>query len=123
MLTQYTRDATLTIAWLGLMAFVWLGWSQEDPLPRQRIRLVAGSVLGMLLAGGAAGHFLPLAWLLSDPWIAALGAMLLAALAVLTGRLQRSARTTSRTVGPLMGAGMLCYAVAAGTILAATSIG
>lgn len=52
MLTEFVRDHYFTTAWFGLMAVVWFGWAQEDPPRRWRIRLGAGSVLGMLLAVG-----------------------------------------------------------------------
>ena len=51
MLTEFARDHAFTIAWFGLMAFVWFGWSQEDPPARWRWRLGAGSALGAVLAG------------------------------------------------------------------------
>jgi hypothetical protein len=50
MLTEYVRDHSFTIAWFGLMTFVWLGWSQEDPKPWMRPILGIGSVLGLGLS-------------------------------------------------------------------------
>lgn len=52
MLSEFVRDQTFTVAWFGLMAFVWLGWAQEDPLPSWRKWLGLGSVLGIALALG-----------------------------------------------------------------------
>ncbi|WP_106402993.1 hypothetical protein [Actinocorallia populi] len=52
MLTEFVRDQTFTVAWFGLMAFVWLGWSQEDPPPSWRKWLGLGSALGVALALG-----------------------------------------------------------------------
>ncbi|MGC5617170.1 hypothetical protein [Georgenia sp. Z1491] len=51
MLTDYLRDHAFTIAWFGLMAFVWFGWGQEDPPASWRWRLGVGSGLGLVLAG------------------------------------------------------------------------
>lgn len=51
MFTDFLRDQAFAIAWLGLMASAWFGWSQEDPQPSLRAWLGAGSVLGMLTAG------------------------------------------------------------------------
>lgn len=51
MFTDFLRDQAFAIAWLGLMASAWFGWSQEDPKPSLRAWLGAGSVLGMLTAG------------------------------------------------------------------------
>lgn len=50
MLTEFVRDHSFTIAWFGLMTFVWLGWSQEDPKPWMRPILGVGSVLGLGLS-------------------------------------------------------------------------
>ncbi|GAB2496000.1 hypothetical protein [Streptosporangium sandarakinum] len=50
MLTEFLRDQCFTTAWFGLMAFVWFGWAQEDSPRDWRIRLGAGSVLGVGLA-------------------------------------------------------------------------
>ncbi|RJL35269.1 hypothetical protein [Bailinhaonella thermotolerans] len=52
MLTEFLRDQCFTTAWFGLMAFVWFGWAQEDPPPRRRVWLGAGSVLGVVVAVG-----------------------------------------------------------------------
>ena len=51
MLTEFVRDHAFTIAWFGLMSFVWFGWGQEDPPRGVRGWLGAGSVLGIALAG------------------------------------------------------------------------
>ncbi|MDN5726177.1 MAG: hypothetical protein L0G99_09645 [Propionibacteriales bacterium] len=51
MLTEFVRDHAFTIAWFGLMAFVWFGWGQEDAPRSWRWRLGVGSVLGVILAG------------------------------------------------------------------------
>lgn len=51
MLTDFVRDHAFTIAWFGLMAFVWFGWSQEDPPRSWRWKLGLGSALGAALAG------------------------------------------------------------------------
>ena len=50
MLTEFVRDHSFTIAWFGLMTFVWLGWSQEDPKPWMRPILGIGSVIGLGLS-------------------------------------------------------------------------
>lgn len=50
MLTDALRDHSFTIAWFGLMTFVWLGWSQEDPAKRKRPILGIGSALGLGLS-------------------------------------------------------------------------
>ena len=50
MLTEFVRDHSFTIAWFGLMTFVWLGWSQEDPKPWLRPILGVGSALGLGLS-------------------------------------------------------------------------
>lgn len=50
MLTEYLRDHSFTIAWFGLMTFVWLGWSQEDPRRGLRPILGIGSALGLALS-------------------------------------------------------------------------
>jgi hypothetical protein len=47
---MFPRDEYFTIAWFGLMAFVWFGWSQEDPPRRWRVWLGVGSVLGLAVA-------------------------------------------------------------------------
>jgi hypothetical protein len=52
MLTDFLRDQYFTTAWFGLMAFVWFGWSQEDPPQRWRVWLGVGSVLGLGFAAG-----------------------------------------------------------------------
>lgn len=50
MITEYLRDQAFAIAWLAIMAAGWFGWSQEDPKPRLRGYLGAGSVIGLLLS-------------------------------------------------------------------------
>lgn len=50
MLTTFLRDQAFTLGWFGLMAVVWFGWGQEDPPPRRRWLLAAGSVVGLALA-------------------------------------------------------------------------
>lgn len=52
MLTDFARDHAFTIAWFGLMAFVWFGWGQENPPARWRVWLGAGSAMGLVFAGG-----------------------------------------------------------------------
>src|SRR5699024_12478706 len=51
MLTEYVRDHAFTIAWFGLMAFVWFGWAQEDPPPSWRWKLAVGAGVGVIIAG------------------------------------------------------------------------
>lgn len=46
------RDAMYTTAWFGLMTTVWFGWAQEAPLQRLRRPLIAGSIVGGLVAIG-----------------------------------------------------------------------
>ena len=50
MLTEFVRDQAFAVAWLAVMAAGWFGWSQEDPKPRLRGWLGAGSVVGILLS-------------------------------------------------------------------------
>ena len=50
MLTEYLRDHAFAVMWLALMSGAWLGWSQEEPKPRWRPWLGAGSVIGLLSA-------------------------------------------------------------------------
>lgn len=50
MLTEFIRDQVCAIAWLALMSVAWFGWAQEDPKPRLRPLLGAGSVVGLLVA-------------------------------------------------------------------------
>lgn len=50
MLTDFLRDQAFAIAWLALIAGAWFGWAQEDPKPRLRPLLGAGSVIGFLLS-------------------------------------------------------------------------
>lgn len=51
MLTDFARDHAFTIAWFGLMAFVWFGWGQEGPRQEWRPWLGLGSALGVVIAG------------------------------------------------------------------------
>lgn len=46
------RDLLYTTAWFGLMSMVWFGWGQEAPLARLRPLLIAGSIVGLLVAVG-----------------------------------------------------------------------
>lgn len=46
------RDSLYTTAWFGLMTSVWFGWAQEAPPARLRTALIAGSVVGLLIAVG-----------------------------------------------------------------------
>jgi len=64
-----------------------------------------------------AGHFIPLAWFLSDISIAVVGVVQLALLIGLVPRLRRSTGTTSALVGAVMGASLLTYAVVNAAIL------
>lgn len=50
MFTEFVRDQAFAIAWLALMAAGWFGWTQEDPKPKLRGLLGAGSVLGFLIS-------------------------------------------------------------------------
>ncbi|MEV0676112.1 hypothetical protein AB0I60_06260 [Actinosynnema sp. NPDC050436] len=61
MLTEFLRDQFFTTAWFGLMAFVWFGWSQEDPPRRWRVWLGVGSAVGVAFAG-AFGILTALHW-------------------------------------------------------------
>ncbi|MFC7625129.1 hypothetical protein [Microlunatus sp. GCM10028923] len=61
---EMLRDSAFTSAWFGLMAMVWFGWAQEAPPPRTKPLLIAGSVLGVLLAAGF-GVYTGLHW--GDP--------------------------------------------------------
>lgn len=69
-----------------------------------------------------AAHFLPLAWLLADPSIAVIGVVQLLALGLSVRRLRASDRTTSRTVGPVMGGTLLAYAILAGVLIGASAV-
>lgn len=51
MLTEFARDHAFTIAWFGIMSFVWFGWGQEDPPRSRRGWLGAGSAVGLIVAG------------------------------------------------------------------------
>lgn len=61
LLTDFVRDHAFTIAWFGLMAVAWFGWSQEDPPSRWRWRLGTGSVVGLAFAGGF-GYAMAVRW-------------------------------------------------------------
>ncbi|MEU4807342.1 hypothetical protein [Actinosynnema sp. NPDC023587] len=61
MLTEFLRDQCFTTAWFGLMAFVWFGWSQEDPPRSRRVWLGVGSGLGVAFAA-AFGVLTALNW-------------------------------------------------------------
>lgn len=50
MFTEFLRDHLFTVGWYGLMAFVWLGWSQEAPPKKLRVWLGVASVVGLGLA-------------------------------------------------------------------------
>ena len=171
MLTGFLRDLHFTTAWFGLMAFVWFGWSQEDPPKSWRLWLGLGSGLGVVIALGfgastgvnwdeptalagryawfgvlvalevvvagvgclvlakrgasrwmawwvaavVATHFLPLAVLLGDIGMAAVGVVQLALLGSLLPRLRRDQVTSSRLAGPVMGASLLLSAVVGAT--------
>ncbi len=52
MLTDSLRDQAFAVAWLSLMAAAWFGWAQEDPNPKLRGLLGAGSGAGYVLAIG-----------------------------------------------------------------------
>ena len=52
MAADFLRDGLVVFAWFGLMAFVWLGWAQEDPPPGTSIWLGLGSGVGLLAAVG-----------------------------------------------------------------------
>jgi len=54
-------------------------------------------------------HFVPLAFLLSDPSIAVIGVLQVVALVALLPRLRRADNPTSATVGPVMGYSLLAY--------------
>jgi hypothetical protein len=56
--TEFVRDAAMTAAIFGFFAAGWYGWAQDDPPPRWRKPLTAGSVIGILVA--IAGGFV--AW-------------------------------------------------------------
>lgn len=60
---QFARDIAVMAVVLGVAAFAWFGWAQEDPPRRWRLPLGAGSGLGLLIAviGGL------LAWRLWGP--------------------------------------------------------
>ncbi len=44
------RDSLYTTAWFGLMTAVWFGWAQEAPPAWLRTKLIAGSVVGLVIA-------------------------------------------------------------------------
>ncbi|RKS10801.1 hypothetical protein DFP74_6583 [Nocardiopsis sp. Huas11] len=68
-----------------------------------------------------ASHFLPLAVLLDDVSIAAVGVVQGIALALLVPRLRRSEVTTSRYVGPVMGVVLLGFAAVSAALFVAES--
>ena len=168
MLTEFARDHAFTIAWFGLMAFVWFGWGQEDPPAAWRWKLGVGSGLGAVLAGlfgfavatrwdeGSAMegqyalfgvlvvaevllaglgclllwrrqrtrwmawwvalivavHFIPLAFILRDWSLIALGLVQAVCLLALRPRLGRADGPSSRLVGPVMGVSLLLFGLA-----------
>ena len=174
MLTDFLRDEYFTTAWFGLMAFVWFGWSQEDPPRSWRVWLGVGSGAGIalavtfgiltatnwssptalegsypwfgvlvgaevLLAGAGclvlarrsasrwmawwvalvvAAHFLPLALLLSDAGVAAVGVVQLVALGALVPRLRGAGYPSSRLAGPTMGVTLLVSAAISAALIA-----
>lgn len=82
MLTDFVRDHAFTIGWFGLMAFMWFGWSQENPPASWRLWLGGGSLLGAAVAG----CFIP--------------------------AVVRTWEAGSALVGPLMGLSLLLFATA-----------
>jgi hypothetical protein len=50
LITEFLRDQAFTITFFGVMAVVWFGMAQEDPAPRSRLPLWAGSAVGLLMA-------------------------------------------------------------------------
>lgn len=61
MLTEFVRDHAFTIAWFGLMAVAWFGWSQEDPPSHWRWKLGVGSIIGLAFTG-AFGYAMVTRW-------------------------------------------------------------
>ena len=136
-LTEFVRDHAFTIAWFGLMSFVWFGWGQEDPPRGLRGWLGAGEVLlaavgGLVLARSGRGrwmawwvavvvalHFIPLAFFLRDPSLAVVGFIQGVGLLVLVRPLKANTRPTSRLVGPWMGATLLLFAGISAALFAA----
>lgn len=172
MLTELLRDHSSTIAWFGLMAFVWFGWGQEDPPPAWRWRLVLGSGVGLVLVAVfgvsvarawrtesaldgryhwfgllvlaevvlaglgcwllfsrgqsrwmawwvamiVALHFVPLAILLDDWSLAALGLGQAIVLRFLRRRLAERDYPTSRLVGPVMGGSLVAFALVSAVV-------
>jgi hypothetical protein len=57
MTSPFVRDAAMTAAIFGFASAAWFGWAQENPPPRWRPWLIAGSVVGLLVAvaGGIRG--------------------------------------------------------------------
>ena len=55
-MTEHVRDAAATALIFGFFASAWFGWAQDDPPPRWRPWLIAGSVAA--LATAAAGGIL-----------------------------------------------------------------
>jgi len=56
--SEFVRDAAVMAAIFGVAGFAWLGWAQEAPPERWRVRLGVASVISLLT--GAVGGFL--AW-------------------------------------------------------------
>ena len=116
MLTDFVRDQAFTVAWFGLMAFVWFGWGQEDPPASWRWRLALGSVIGLALAG-VFGYGLFARW--GEPtvlegkyaWFGALVALELIAAGVGCLLLHRSGR--ARWMAWWVAVGLLVFLLAA----------
>lgn len=77
----------------------------------------AGRWMAWWVAAVVAGHFLPLALLLTDPGVAVAGAVQLAALLALLPRLRADTAPTSRLVGPVMGTTLLASAALSALLL------
>jgi hypothetical protein len=63
-------------------------------------------------------HFVPLAFLLSDPSIAVVGVLRAVVLFALLPHLRRTNSTTSATVGPVMGYSLLAYGLLTAAVVA-----
>jgi hypothetical protein len=48
--TEHVRDAAATALIFGFFASAWFGWAQDDPPPRWRPWLIAGSVTSLVTA-------------------------------------------------------------------------
>lgn len=72
------------------------------------------------VASVVALHFIPLAFLLNDWSLTALGVIQTGCLIVLVPRLRTADETTSRLVGPVMGASLLMFAMASVVVFAVT---